>query len=420
MIRDVPITLSEMPLPAGMDAVAESGLLAQALMAARPWYAEARFAAQQADITQASTARASTAQASTAQGSAGTLHLVLNRDGEVIQDCYIARQADGTGRYYQDVTDDAKASATDLVVEIGDLLTARLARLAEVIGEVAGEEYLAPITAALRSAQATLSAGGTDPELAAIGQQLLQACLLAADADAQLAAGREMVEAAATAHLGWQLDGWSMAAVLIAANVPIACAAGQDGQPGDAQTFTRYLGTAASALHSGDWQQVSVVVAKALREEHGRRLAALAADLYSEAVRRADTAVDGPPSPMIFGGQLFEALPYALAAWWISRWAADAGTPAPNPAPGKEGDTWLKRRTDAEELYVRMTDGIFAQWSSYVTGALAAERREIMAVAQAKGKLAANELIRKGEASYHRPRSLRPYLLGERDTPDGS
>jgi hypothetical protein len=405
MIRDVSITLSEMPLPAGTDALAESGLLAQALMAARPWYAEARFAAL---------------QASTAQASTGTLHLMLHRDGEVIQDCYIVRQADGTGRYYQDVPDDVKAGATDLVVEIGDLLTARLARLADVISEAAGDEYLTPIRTALRSAQATLSAGGTDPELAAIGQGLIQACLLSADADAQLAAGRQAVEAAGTAHLDWRLDGWSMAAVLIAVNVPMACAAGQDGQPDNAQTFTRYLGTAASALSSGDWQQVSVVVAKVLKEEHGSGLAALAADLYSEAVRRADAALGGPPSPMIFGGQLLEALPYALAAWWISRWAADADAPAPSPAPGKESDTWLKRRTDAEELYVRMTDGVFAQWSRYVAGVLPAERREIMAVAEEKGKLAANELLRKGEASYHRPRSLRPYLLGEQDTPDGS
>ena len=97
-----------------------------------------------------------------------------------------------------------------------------------------------------------------------------------------------------------------------------------------------------------------------------------------------------------------------MAAWWISRWADDAGAPPPGAGP----DTWSKRRTDAEELYVRMTDGVFAQWTRYVTGAVADERREIMAVAANKGKLAANELLRQGEASYHRPKSLRPYLLG--------
>jgi hypothetical protein len=173
---------------------------------------------------------------------------------------------------------------------------------------------------------------------------------------------------------------------------------------------------AASAARSGDWQQVGVVVTRALADNRVSDLAMLSADLNTEAVRLRDEALAGAPSPMLFGQKLFEALPYTLATWWISRWADD-GDAAP---PGPGADTWKKRRTDAEELYVRMTDGVFAQWWRYVTGAVTEERRDIMAVLRDQGKLAANERLRKGEDSYHRPRSLRPYLLGERETPDGS
>jgi hypothetical protein len=398
------VTLADLPVPSGQDAVAEAGLLAQALMAASPPYAEARFAARQDDPGTAGD---------------GVLHLILSRDGQVMQDFYLEKRADGGGRYHADVPAEERAGTVDVHVDVGDQLTARLRQLSAILAATADERYVRPVTNAAEAAEATLSGAGTDPALAAAGNDLVQACLAGAGAgaaDALVTAARDSVRDATQQHLTWRMDGWSLAAILIATNVPIACAATADRSALDTATFARYLGTAASAARSGDWQQVGIVISRALADGHAGNLAVLGADLSAEAIRLRDEALAGPPSPMIFGQKLFEALPYVLAAWWISRWADDGGAPPPGPEP----DTWKKRRTDAEELYVRMTDGVFAQWWRYVTGAVAQERRDIMAVARDKGKLAANELLRKGEDSYDRPKSLRPYLLGEHETPDGS
>jgi hypothetical protein len=394
------LLLSDLPLPAGGAAVAEAGLLAQALMAASPSYAEIRFAAQQA-----------TADA----GDGDVLHMILSRHGQVALDFFIERGSDGSGRYHEDVADDARARAVEMHVDVADLLTGRLGRLAGALAGSADEAYLTPVRNALQAAEATLSPAGTDPALAAAGDRLLQSCL-AGSTQAQLVDVRAVIEEMTTRQLQWSLDGWSMGAILIAVNVPVACAATAADDAAGAVTFARYMAMAASAARSGDSLEVGVVVSRALADGHAASLATLSADLLAEAVRRRDAALAGPPSPMQFGGMLSQALPYALAGWWISRWADDEGA----PAPGQGDDTWKKRRTDAEELFVRMTDGVVAQWMRFISGAVAEERRQIMAVAKEKGKLAANELLRKGEDSYHRPKSLRPYLLGERDTPDGS
>lgn len=397
--------ISDYPIPAGNDAIAESGLLAQALMAARPAYAEARFAARQ----------------SAAAGlGAGFAHITLSSQHHVVGDFFIELRPDGSARYHQTVSDEARATATAVAADVDDLLTGRLRRLADVVAAIGDEGYSRPVRNAVDSAEATLSAAGVDPMLAAVGDQLMQACLAGASAgsaDLALARAREIVAEAAGQHLSWRMDGWSQAAVLLAVNVPIACAAAADSGPEQATSFARYLGVAAATARSGDWQQVGELVTKALAQGHAAALAVLSADLYAEGLRQRDEAQAGPPSPMLFGQKLYQALPPILAAWWISRWADDSGTA---PAPGAGPDTWKKRRTDAEELYVRLTDGVFAQWWRYVTAALATERQEIMSVLQDKGKLAANELLRKGEDSYHRPKSLRPYLLGERSTPDDS
>ena len=397
--------IADYPIPAGNDAIAESGLLAQALMAARPAYAEARFAARQ----------------SAAAGlSAGFAHITLSRHDQVVGDFFIELQPDGSARYHQAVSDEARATATAVVADVGDLLTGRLRRLADVVAAIGDESYSRPVRNAVDSAEATLSAAGLDPMLAAVGDQLMQACLAgvsAGSADLALARARDIVAEAAGQHLSWRMDGWSQAAVLLAVNVPIACAAAADSGPEQAARFAQYLGVAAATARSGDWQQVGELVTKALAEGHAAALAVLHADLYAEGLRQRDEALAGPSSPMLFGQKLYQALPLILAAWWISRWADDSGTA---PAPGPGSDTWKKRRTDAEELYVRLTDGVFAQWWRYITGTLATERQEIMSVLRDQGKLAANELLRRGEDSYHRPKSLRPYLLGERPAPDDS
>src|ERR1035438_635270 len=85
--------IADYPIPAGNDAIAESGLLAQALMAARPAYAEARFAARQ----------------SAAAGlGAGFARITLSRHDQVVGDFFIELRPDGSARYHQVVSDEAR------------------------------------------------------------------------------------------------------------------------------------------------------------------------------------------------------------------------------------------------------------------------------------------------------------------------
>src|ERR1035438_8006924 len=80
--------IADYPIPAGNDAIAESGLLAQALMAARPAYAEARFAAKQ----------------SAAAGlGAGFARITLSRHDQVVGDFFIELRPDGSARDNQAV-----------------------------------------------------------------------------------------------------------------------------------------------------------------------------------------------------------------------------------------------------------------------------------------------------------------------------
>ena len=403
----MPATLADLPIPAGQSAVAEAGLLAQAVVAASPGFAEARFAVQQ--------------RASVVPSDARYVHVTLTRRGQPAGSYFIELPGHGFARYRDQVSDEVRATALDLAVDVSDLLTSRLCRLADAVAATGSDHFSTPVRNATEASEAVLAAGGTDPALATLANQLMQACLTGAgsgSADELLALARELAAAADRQHSSWRLIGWSQAAIMLAVNVPMACAAASGSGDEQRMTFARYLGTAASSLRSGDWRAVGQVVGQAISEGNGAALAGLNAALYSEAIRLRDEALAGPTSPMLFGQKLFEAMPMAFAAWWISVCAEDAGA---GPASEIAGDTWKKRRTESEEVYTRLADGVFAQWWRWHTDALQAERREVMSVLKTQGKLAANELLRKGEdASYHRPRSLRPYLRGERETPDGS
>ncbi|HEY2278075.1 MAG TPA: hypothetical protein VGI00_06950 [Streptosporangiaceae bacterium] len=176
--------------------------------------------------------------------------------------------------------------------------------------------------------------------------------------------------------------------------------------------YGEYLARAADQLSTGRWESMRYAISDAFQAGYHDALGSLA-DLYYETAKRyRDLALDAPAEPWEFAQRLFRALPYAAAAANLSRWAAPL-------AGGAAG--WMSRQSQTEELMVRLADGLAHQWRSWAIGDqgdIPRERR-LVEEAQLRGDDAeVRRLLLSGEYALLRPRSYRPFLLGERPLSD--
>jgi hypothetical protein len=176
--------------------------------------------------------------------------------------------------------------------------------------------------------------------------------------------------------------------------------------------YGEYLARAADQLSTGRWEAMRYTVSGAFQAGYQEALGSLA-DLYYETAKRyRDLALDAPAEPWEFTQCLFRAMPYATAAANLSQWTAQL-------AGGAAG--WMSRQSQAEELMVRMADGLSRQWRSWAIGDqgdIPRERR-LVEEAQLRGDGAeVRRLLLGGEYALLRPRSYRPFLLGERPLSD--
>jgi hypothetical protein len=172
----------------------------------------------------------------------------------------------------------------------------------------------------------------------------------------------------------------------------------------------RRLVAAAEHARHGPEVMARLLVMHAVRDGYAKVLDYAAATYYAWAIAMRDAALAGPPDPLRFGAQLYNAPPYAYAAYLICQGA--------RAALGKSAQgRWARMQTDAEELFIRIGDGIYAQYRDWCLSQLDRERQKITA-AQARGdRREVWKLIRNGEFGLRWPRSYRPYLLGEAPAP---
>jgi hypothetical protein len=176
--------------------------------------------------------------------------------------------------------------------------------------------------------------------------------------------------------------------------------------------YGEYLARAADQLSTGRWEEMRYAVSDAFQAGYHDALGSLA-DLYYETAKRyRDLALDAPAEPWEFTQRLFRAMPYATAAANLSQWAAQLAGAAAG---------WMSRQSQTEELMVRMADGLSHQWRSWAIGDqgdIPRERR-LVGEAQRRGDDAeVRRLLLSGEYALLRPRSYRPFLLGERPLSD--
>jgi hypothetical protein len=177
--------------------------------------------------------------------------------------------------------------------------------------------------------------------------------------------------------------------------------------------YGEYLARAADQLATGRWEAMRYAVADAFRAGYQDALGSLT-DLYYETAKQyRDLALDAPAQPWEFTQRLFRAIPYATAAANLSHWMVQLADAA---AAG-----WVSRQSQTEELMVRMADGLSHQWRSWALGDqgdIPRERRLVEEAQLRSDDAEVRRLLLSGEYALLRPRSYRPFLLGERPISD--
>ena len=171
--------------------------------------------------------------------------------------------------------------------------------------------------------------------------------------------------------------------------------------------YGEYLARAADQLATGQWEPMRHVVSEALRAGYHDALDSLAVLYYETAKQYRDVALDAPAEPWEFGRRLFNAVPYAAAAAILSDWVVQLAGSTPR---------WVSRQSQAEELVVRIADGLSHQWLSWAIGDQGGIPRERRLVEEARLRgddAEVRRLLLTGEYALLRPRSYRAFLTGE-------
>lgn len=396
--NELPVSrLADVPLPSGGYVLIECNLLAWGLVGCRAGDIDRHFAFWEAGVAAGLT------------DGPGLAHVVYRTDGAPLGGGWIDARADGTGRTHLVVDPPRHGPAVEVIVDLtSDPASQRLRRILDS-GET-GHRWQ-PARNALLAASAGLVP--RRQELIAIERLVMERIGADADGSAPISAGvcEEISKQVGKLRHELAIDAPQAAGLLLAAQVPIACAAQHPGDTALAELVRRrYLVAAAEHARHGFEVMARLLVMHAVRDGYAKVLDYAAATYYTRAIGMRDAALDGPPDPLRFAAQLYDAPPYAYAAYLICQGARAA---LGKSAPGG----WARMQTDAEELFIRIGDGIYSQYRDWCLSQLDGERQKI-AAAQARGdRREVWKLIRNGEFALRWPRSYRPYLLGKAAAP---
>ncbi len=206
------------------------------------------------------------------------------------------------------------------------------------------------------------------------------------------------------------LDVWENSALLVAGYVPKRVAQLSTGED-KVQQLARYMTFSLLEMKVSPWQAVNGVARKALREGEMQALEQAADDMLSDAEQHRDRALDGSLDRNLFSEQLFLGTPKAWTAMQIYELLREM-------SPGSETVIRQKRHTTAEELAVRMQDGVAYQWVDFDDARIAEEWEKVQEARRARDNFAVQEILLQGELRLFRPRAARKLLLGPSRWPD--
>jgi hypothetical protein len=396
------VLVRDLPLPEGAWASAELNLLAWALVGAWAGGLDGYVAIEEADGKQPDLTRN------------GLTHIIKKSAGQVIGEYWQVIRTDGSSRHYDALPAGDLSGFDRYEVELDVDQAWASARYRTILGSLS--PYMSPDQREIM----------TNPILATDRARLRTECAVLQDASRMVAErylepiGREgesalhhLDGASSDLHRHMieqrerlSIDANEASALLLAADLAAAASASEAGWR--AGTYGEYIARAADELATGRWDNIGRAVSQALGSGHGDALGRIADAHYEAAKRRRDFAMDAPAEPLEFTRRLFNAAPYAATTANLSKWAAQvAGAPR----------EWVKRKTETEELFVRLSTALSHQWLSWASGAQGSIPAERLLVeeAQRQGDDAeVRRLILDGEYALRRPRSYRAFLLGER------
>jgi hypothetical protein len=346
-------------------------------------------------------------------------HVIYERGGATVGEAWHEGRLDRTGRNEADLSRAERASACQIRVDLRrQPASDRLRKiLAELVPE-ADPAQLPTVHNALAVADRTMSLSAPDPELLA-AQRLIVAHVLTIPTGGAgpvlplVNASQAIYDHMKRGRRMWSMDARGAAALLLAAHIPAACARARGSDPATmAREYRRLLALAADRLYAGRWEMLGELIVRVVRDGYLAPLDALGSHLSAEAIALRDAALDGLPDPLDFAGKLYDAAPFAFAAGWLSRWVVEhAALPAAHTAD------WARRAADAEDLFVRICDGLHSQLLDWILGCIWVARADVSAAHARGDRDRVWMLLREGEIALRWPRSYRPFLLGEGPEP---
>jgi hypothetical protein len=343
----------------------------------------------------------------------GSVHVFFERDGKVLTDHWFQGRADGTGRHGDQVHPaSSRVSAFEVRVDLDSRpasgrMEAVLAELEARIAKLGIDAApLVPFHNALTVTERATSS--IDPELVELSSLIAHFIDLRSATTDWLTPAREVMRFMRSKRLAMAVDARSAACILIAGQLPVACASvaaaySQD----DVRAFRDTITLAAEGLRSGMFHILKDVVAVVMQTWLVPAVDLASAHLISEANKLRDDALDSPPDPVEFSRRLFRVPPYAVAAKLMCMWAREC-----KPPPELE-DKWSRRQQQAAELGARAGEALCAQHHSWLTGYHLYERQLVQAAQARSDHRAVFRLLREGEFRCMRPRSYRPFLEGK-------
>ena len=382
--------LADVPLPQGVQALHEAVLLGRALLNFFPEALERTVLADQAWSDSA------------VPRERASVHVRYVRSGQTVDESYVHLDAYGGGKHDRQ-HDLSVGPAYELVVDLGrhparDRFLRLHADLRSQLGEArsSGRELDPQSLQWWEFVDAAAESVATEARPDQQHEALAELPLPRPDVLEAVAHGMEGL----TDELRRQglLTIWPATALLVAAYVPLRVAAG------DPEQLARHLTYALLEARVSPWQAIYGVVQKGVREGLSTEVGQAADALLADAERHRDLALDGTLDRDVFSRTLFLGAPRAWAAMQLYRLLRDA-SPDPEPIPRQ------KRRVVAEELAVRMQDGVVHQWLDVGNARTAGERRKVQETLARGDEPAVRDLLLQGERRLLRPRAARDLLL---------
>jgi hypothetical protein len=352
--------------------------------------------------------------------SVGTVHVVFERGGKVLTDHWFHGRADGTGRHGNGIDPTSRADEYGVRVDLDSRPAS--ARMQSVLAEVearAARKGLdaAPLVPFHNALTVTHRAATSpfDPELVELSTLITNFTDLRSASTDWLTPATEVMRFLRSKRFAMAVDVRSAACVLIAGQLPVACASIAAANSQDrARAFREIITLAAEGLRSGMQDILKNVVAAVMQTWLVNAVDLVSAHLITEANKLRDDALDSPPDPVEFSRRLFQVPPYAVVAKLLCQWGREC-----QPPPELD-EKWSRRQQQAAELGARAGEALCAQHFSWITGGHYYERQLVQA-ARARGEnRAVFRLLREGEFRCMRPRSYRPFLEGTGPPPEVS